>query len=131
MVQAPSKSEQFVFSSERSASGHITDFSSAWRRLLKTTEMENLIPHDLRRTNGSWQARIGSSQLLIGKSLAHRTTEATEIYARLDLDPVRASVETATSAMLDAAGVKVAAKVIPMRPGVPGDARVAGSGGKK
>ncbi|WP_158218972.1 tyrosine-type recombinase/integrase [Roseateles aquatilis] len=117
VVQAPSKGEQFVFPSERSESGHITDFSSAWRRLLKTTDLDNLIPHDLRRTNGSWQARIGSSLLLIGKSLAHRTSEATEIYAQLDLDPVRASVETATSAMLDAAGVKVAAKVIPLRAG--------------
>lgn len=127
IVRAPPKGEPYVFPSERSESGHITDFSSAWRRLLKTTDMENLIPHDLRRTHGSWQARIGSSLLLIGKSLAHRTTEATEIYARLDLDPVRASVEGATSAMLEAAGMKVAGKVIPFRDGKVSDKESGGN----
>ena len=71
-------------------------------------------PHDLRRTNGSWQARAGASLLVIGKSLNHKTPEATAIYARLDLDPVRQSVESATAAMFEAAGVKVAAKIIPL-----------------
>jgi len=62
--------------------------------------------HDLRRTLGSWQAKTGASLAIIGKSLNHKTHQATAIYARLDLDPVRASVEKATSAMLDAAGLK-------------------------
>lgn len=55
--------------------------------------------HDLRRTLGSWQAKSGSSLAIIGKSLNHRSTQTTAIYARLDLDPVRESVERATSAM--------------------------------
>jgi hypothetical protein len=38
------------------------------------------------------------------------------IYARLHLDPVRASVSTATSAMLEAAGVKQPAKVEKLSP---------------
>ena len=55
--------------------------------------------HDLRRTFGSWQAIGGSSELLIGKSLGHRSTASTAVYARLTLDPVRKSVERATNAM--------------------------------
>jgi integrase len=55
--------------------------------------------HDLRRTFGSWQAANGSSELLIGKSLGHRNTRSTAVYARLNLDPVRQSVERATNAM--------------------------------
>jgi integrase len=55
--------------------------------------------HDLRRTFGSWQAARGSSELLIGKSLGHRNTAATKVYARLTLDPVRQSIERATDAM--------------------------------
>lgn len=62
--------------------------------------------HDLRRTLGSWQAKTGASLAIIGKSLNHKSPQATVIYARLDLDPVRASVDKATSAMLDAAGLK-------------------------
>jgi len=62
--------------------------------------------HDLRRTMGSWQAITGASLPIIGKSLNHKGQQATAIYARLDLDPVRASVEKATEAMLRAAGLQ-------------------------
>lgn len=37
------------------------------------------------------------------------------IYARLDLDPVRDSVNTATTAMMTAAGLTKAADVLPLR----------------
>jgi hypothetical protein len=43
---------------------------------------------------------------IIGKSLNHKSQQTTAIYARLDLDPVRQSVNTATTAMLDAARIK-------------------------
>lgn len=62
--------------------------------------------HDLRRTLGSWQAKTGASLVIIGKSLNHKNQATTAIYARLDLDPVRASVNTATSAMMQAAGIR-------------------------
>lgn len=58
--------------------------------------------HDLRRSLGSWQAVTGASLPVIGKTLGHKTAEATSIYARLNLDPVREAVETATQAMLQA-----------------------------
>lgn len=75
-------------------------------------DMTDLRIHDLRRTLGSWQAKTGASLTIIGKSLNHKTHQATAIYARLDLDPVRQSVNTATQAMLEAAGVKAAASVV-------------------
>lgn len=62
--------------------------------------------HDLRRTMGSWQAKTGASLAIIGKSLNHKSVAATTVYARLDLDPVRDSMERATTAMLAAAGLK-------------------------
>ncbi|MDP2824712.1 MAG: site-specific integrase [Sulfuritalea sp.] len=71
--------------------------------------------HDLRRTLGSWQAKQGASLAIIGKSLNHKSQQATAIYARLDLDPVRASVNQATAAMMAAAGVKKSAEVKPIR----------------
>lgn len=75
-------------------------------------DMTDLRIHDLRRTLGSWQAKTGASMAIIGKSLNHKTHQATAIYARLDLDPVRQSVETATQAMLEAAGIKQPAEVV-------------------
>jgi integrase len=61
--------------------------------------------HDLRRTLGSWQAKTGASLVIIGKSLNQKNHATTAIYARLDLDPVRASVEKATKAIWEAAGI--------------------------
>lgn len=69
-------------------------------------DMTDLRIHDLRRTLGSWQAKTGASLAIIGKSLNHKTHQATAIYARLDLDPIRQSIETATQAMFEAASVK-------------------------
>lgn len=56
--------------------------------------------HDLRRTFGSYQALTGASLPIIGKSLGHKSLAATQIYARMNLGPVRESVEKATRQML-------------------------------
>jgi integrase len=75
----------------------------AWDRILKRAGIENLRVHDLRRTLGSWQAAAGVSTAIIGKSLGHKSQQATAIYARLNLSPVAAAVDIATSAMMKAA----------------------------
>jgi integrase len=77
------------------------DPKNGWVRILERSGIKDLRLHDLRRTLGSWQAIMGSSTLIIGKSLGHKSQKATEVYARLNLDPVRRSIETATKAMLD------------------------------
>jgi integrase len=79
---------------------------------LEGVRIPDLRIHDLRRTLGSWQAKTGASMVIIGKSLNHKNQATTAIYARLDLDPVRASVNTATSAMMEAAGLKTGASVV-------------------
>jgi integrase len=79
--------------------GHIVDLKGAWALLLKRAKITNLRQHDLRRTLASWQAKQGSSLLIIGKSLGHKSLEATEVYSQLDLAPVRSSMTSATKAM--------------------------------
>jgi integrase len=86
--------------------------------------IDDLHIHDLRRTLGSWQAKQGASLAIIGKSLNHKSLQATAIYARLDLDPVRASVNTATAAMFEAAGIKKTAEEVAIR-GSESEAKVA------
>lgn len=104
-------SSPFVFPGE-GKTGHVVEPKKAWATLLKHANIENLRIHDLRRTLGSWQARTGASLTIIGKSLNHKTHQATAIHARLDLDPVRQSVNTATSAMMEAAGMKSGADIV-------------------
>ena len=85
--------------------GHLVEPKKAWNRLLDRAEISDLRIHDLRRTLGSWQAATGASLPVIGKSLGHKNQATTAIYARLDLDPVRQAVNTATAAMLAAGGL--------------------------
>jgi integrase len=95
------KQNNWVFPSSTSRSGHLEEPKSAWKRILKRAKLQNLRIHDLRRTLGSWQAATGANSYVIGKSLGHKSQQATAIYARLNIDPVRESVERATSAMID------------------------------
>jgi len=92
----------FVFSSD-GKNGHLVEPKKGWNRILKRAGIEDLRVHDLRRTLGSWQARTGASLVIVGKSLGHKSPQATAIYSRLDLDPVRKSMETATTAIFKAA----------------------------
>lgn len=80
--------------------GHITEPKEAWKRICKRAGLEGLRIHDLRRSCGSWQAALGASLLTIGKSLGHRNQATTAIYSKLDLSPVRASLEAAEAAIL-------------------------------
>jgi len=111
--------------------GHLVEPKTAWKRILKRASkievdewlkanrgktaadfakhnpsagFKDLRLHDLRRTLGSWQAATGASLPIIGKTLGHKSLSATQIYARLNLDPVRLAVNTATDAMLLAGG---------------------------
>jgi integrase len=104
------KHSEFVFPSVTSASGHLEDVKRNWQELLARAEITDLKVHDLRRSYGSYQAALGSSLLVIGRSLGHSSTEATQVYSRLQLDPIRQSVSAAVETMLTAAKQKPAPK---------------------
>ncbi len=106
----PQEAARFVFPGI-GKSGHLAEPKKGWERVLARAGLDDLRIHDLRRTLGSWQAKTGASLAIIGKSLNHKNQSTTTIYARLDLDPVRGSVNTATTAMMIAAGLKESAPV--------------------
>jgi len=119
--EAANSDASFVFPGSGS-SGHIEEPKKAVIRVMERAGIaygrnttDGVTLHDLRRTLGSWQAKTGASLAIIGKSLNHQSQQTTLIYARLDLDPVRASVNTATAAMMEAAGATKTAAVFPMR----------------
>ncbi len=70
------------------------------RKIELPTSLMDIRLHDIRRTFGSYQAISGASLQIIGKSLGHRSQQSTQVYARLHNDPVRASIDTATAAMM-------------------------------
>ncbi len=81
------------------AKGHYTTPTQAWQTLLRRARLEDLRIHDLRRSMGSWMTIQGTSLPIVGKALGQKTSQATSIYARLNLDPVRAAMEQAVEAM--------------------------------
>lgn len=110
-TRLPSTPTQFVFPGT-GKSGHLEEPKKGWQRILSRAGIPDLRIHDLRRTLGSWQAKQGASLAIIGKSLNHKNQNTTAIYARLDLDPVRDSVNSATRAMLAAGQVKENAEIL-------------------
>lgn len=94
--------DDWVFSSRvGSKSGHVEDFHRPWYALLKRANIEDLRFHDLRRTFGSYQAITGASLHIVGKALGDKTSAATQVYARLTMDPVRDSIQRAADKMLE------------------------------
>ena len=83
--------------------GHLTDPKKAWVRILKRAEISDLRIHDLRRTLGSWMGAVGATTAIIGKTLAHKSVEATRVYERIDIDPVREFITRANEAIYSVA----------------------------
>lgn len=98
VLESREQNSKFVFQSE-SATGHMVDPKKAWKRILERAGIKELRMHDLRRTFGSYQALAGSSLQLIGKSLNHKSLEATVVYARLVDDAVVASANAGVQKM--------------------------------
>jgi integrase len=94
-------SSKFVFASNRAKCGHLTEPKRAWAQLLQRAKLQDLRIHDLRRTLASWQCMNGASLQVIGQTLGHASgSAATAVYARLQMDAVARSVDSAVSTML-------------------------------
>lgn len=91
--------ERWVFPSTQSPTGHYNEPKAAWKSVLTKSNLTDLRVHDLRRTGASFQAIAGVPLLTIAKSLGHKSTRATEIYARLNTDPVRIAMDAASQAI--------------------------------
>ena len=102
----------FVFPGDGST-GHLVEPKRAWKTLLKSAGLTNVRLHDLRRTLGSYQTIGGTSLTIVGKTLGHKSHEATQVYARLNLDPVRASMEKAVDLMM--ASKELPDKIVKMK----------------
>jgi integrase len=79
--------------------GHIKDVKKSWKRLRESVNIPDVHIHDLRRTLGSFMAGANVSLQIIGKALGHKSMAATQVYARLQLDPVRQAMTLAIEGM--------------------------------
>jgi integrase len=112
----------WIFPSTTAASGHLEEPKKAWQRIRGQADVKDVRVHDLPRTLGSWLAANHYGLPLIGRVLNHSQPSATAVYARLDLEPVRAALEANAQAML---GVVTASKDEERRLAWPGAGRTA------
>ncbi len=103
----------FVFPG-KGTTGHLVEPKRQWKALIERANIEDVHIHDLRRTLGSYQTMTGASTAVVGKTLGHKSPAATAVYARMNLDPVRASIEKAVEAMEVAASTHKK-KVMPFK----------------
>ncbi len=85
------------------ATGHLSEPKKAWHRIRERAGVPDVRIHDLRRTLGSWLSGQGYNLQLIGKALNHSSVSATQVYARLDIDPLREALERNARLMLGGA----------------------------
>jgi integrase len=104
ILQARKKGSESVYVFPgKGAKGHLVDPKKAWKRILRRADIADLRIHDLRRTLGSWMGAVGATTAIIGKTLAHKSVEATKVYERIDIDPVREFITRANDAIFKAA----------------------------
>jgi integrase len=92
--------DTYVFQSYGST-GHLMEPKAAWKRITDRAGITNLRIHDLRHTGASWMAIGGSSLLVIGKALGHRSQQATARYAHVNRTAAATAMQTATAAMMN------------------------------
>jgi integrase len=92
----------FVFPG-RGARGHVCYIARVWSRLCRDAKIENMRMHDLRHSHATFLASGGSSLLVIGQLIGHRTAAATKRYAHLLNDPLVEATER-VGEMIEAAG---------------------------
>ncbi|MFA7237600.1 MAG: tyrosine-type recombinase/integrase [Phycisphaeraceae bacterium] len=96
------RTSDFVFPAlrDKGDTEHLSQPARPFTRICERAAITGLTIHDLRRTAGAWLAASGASLPMIGKALGHSDLRATQIYARLDLDPVRAAMEGTAATMI-------------------------------
>ena len=97
------KGIRWLWPSDTSETGHVVSVRKRWVEMCERAGIENLTRHDIRRTMGSYISITGGSIQAVGKALGHKTIQASAVYARLNIDPVRDAIAKAMGAV-DKAG---------------------------
>lgn len=97
----------FVFPSEKSASGHIEDPGNAWESLRDRLGLGDLWIHDLRRSLASAMANTGANVAVVKQALAHTDERTTmKAYIRTNRQVQLDARQKAQQAWFDAALTK-------------------------
>jgi integrase len=97
----------FVFPSDNTRSGHITDLRKIFSLILRRAGITDFRPHDLRHNFASVVAASGASLSLIGEMLGHRSAASTLRYIHWLGDTKREVSQQAANSILGDTGTNV------------------------
>jgi integrase len=80
----------------------IRDTREAWDRILTTAGVSGVRIHDIRRTHGTLATLGGASLQAVGRSLGHKTLQATQVYARADISAAAKAAGIVEARLLEA-----------------------------
>ena len=83
--------------------GNRKDLKSAWARVRRKADLQDVTLHDLRRTVGSWMAQNGVPLTVIGQVLNHTHPNVTRVYARLSQDQSKEALDKVARLVQDLA----------------------------
>jgi integrase len=104
----------WVFPAAR-GKGHHVGASKVWRRVRKAAGLKDVRLHDLRHSFASVSVSLNQSLFIIGKILGHATTQTTERYSHLQLDPVRAAAEQTSRRLANSLQGRKSATVVKLK----------------
>lgn len=85
---------------------HIRDTREAWERITKAAGVDGVRIHDIRRTHGTLATLGGASLQAVGRSLGHKTLQATQVYARADITAAAQAARIVEARLLEAGARK-------------------------
>jgi len=80
----------------------IGDTREAWERILDAAGVAGVRMHDIRRTHGTLATLGGATLQSVGRSLGHKTLQATQVYARADITTAAKAAEIVEARLLEA-----------------------------
>ena len=99
LLKSRLNSYDYVFPGRRDKRKHLDYPYNGWRKILKAAGINDLRPHDLRRTHATWQSDRGENLITIARTLGHSDFQSTAVYAWSQTEPIRLAMQSVVSAM--------------------------------
>jgi integrase len=110
MLSSFPQTHEWVFGSPQRHGGPVKKSTSFhnWRRIRERAGLPDVTIHDLRRTCASFLAISGENIAVIAKVLNHTSFQNTQIYARLNMAPVKTALTKHADMLLGLGGAPLA-----------------------
>jgi len=117
LLSSESRDGRFVVSDGEDAPLSVRKFRTFWSHLREGTGINEIRPHDLRHTVGTFAAQAGANAFLVRDLLGHKTLAMTGRYVGRATDPVRALADQVSARVASAMKGLPTAQIVQLKRG--------------